>query len=107
MGKARKSWQEQRWRDHARQLLREDGVLRGNISVRLRVCGKSGCRCAQGGRHEAMYVVYRQANRTTQIYVPKAWEARVRQWVKRYGEVRELLEKLSGVYEARIRQRRD
>ena len=107
MGKANRSWQEQGWRNRARELLREDGVMRGNISVRLRVCGKAGCRCAQGERHEAMYVVYRQANRTTQIYVPKEWEARVRQWGRRYGEVRELLEKLSGVYEARVRQRRD
>ena len=107
MGKAGKSWQEQGWRERAGRLLREDGVLRGSISVRWRVCGKSGCRCARGERHEAMYVVYRQANRTTQIYVPKEWEARVRQWVKRYGEVRELLERLSGVYVARIRQRRD
>jgi len=102
-----KSWQEGAWRRRARELLREDGIMRGNISMRLRVCGKSNCRCAQGRRHEAMVLVYRRANRTTQLYVPKAWEARVRQWVKRYGEVRELLEKLSGVYEAKVRQRRD
>jgi hypothetical protein len=107
MGRTGKSWQERAWRRRARELLREDGIMRGNISMRLRVCGKSNCRCAQGQRHEAMVLVYRRANRTTQLYVPKAWEARVRQWVKRYGEVRELLEKLSGVYEAKVRQRRD
>ena len=107
MGRTGKSWRERAWRSRARELLREDGIMRGNISMRLRVCGKSNCRCAQGQRHEAMVVVYRRANRTTQLYVPKAWEARVRQWVKRYGEVRELLKKLSGVYEAKVRQRRD
>ena len=107
MGRRGRSWQERGWRNRARELLRKDGLMRGNISVRLRVCGKSNCRCAQGQRHEAMVLVYRRANRTTQLYVPKAWEARVRQWVKRYGEVRELLEKLSGVYEAKVRQRRD
>ena len=107
MGKPGKSWREQAWRKRARNLLREDGLMRGSISVRLRVCGKSNCRCTGGQRHAAMVVVYRRANRTTQLYVPKAWEARVRQWVKRYGEVRELLEKLSGIYEARVRHRRD
>jgi hypothetical protein len=107
MGTTGKSWQERAWRRRVRELLREDGIMRGSISMRLRVCGKSNCRCAQGERHEAMVLVYRRANRTTQLYVPKAWEARVRQWVKRYGEVRELLEKLSGIYEARVRQRRD
>lgn len=107
MEKAGKSWKEQRWRERARGLLREEGFLRGNLSVRLQVCGKPNCRCVQGQRHEAMVLVYRRKNRTTQLYVPKAWEARVRQWVQRYGEVRELLEKLSGVYEAKVRQRRD
>jgi|SRR5208282_3925383 len=107
MGKPGRSWQEQAWRARVGELLREDGLMRGNISVRLRRCGKANCRCAQGQRHEALVVVYRRENRTTQLYVPKAYEARVRRWVKRYGEVRQLLEKLSGVYEAKVRQRRD
>jgi len=102
-----KSWHEQAWRRRAAALLRQDGLLRGNISVRRRVCGKPACRCAEGERHEAMYVVYREAGRTVQLYVPKEWEERVRRWVKRYGEARELLDKLSGVYETRVRRRRD
>ena len=102
-----KSWNESAWRRRAAQLLREEGFLRGSVSVRRRVCGKSGCRCAQGERHEAMYVVYREARRTTQLYVPKEYEQRVRRWVRRYGEVRELLKKLSSLYEAKVRRRRD
>ncbi len=102
-----RSWQEQHWRARVRELLREDGILRGSLSVRRQVCGKPNCRCTVGRRHEALVLVYRRRNRTTQLHVPKAWEARVRQWVRRYGEVRELLEKLSGVYEAKVRQRRD
>ena len=101
------SWQEKAGRKRAGALLREDGVLRGSVSVRRRVCGKRGCRCARGERHEAMYVVYREKGKTVQLYVPKAWEGRVRHWVKRYGEARRLLEKLSGVYEAKVRRRRD
>jgi hypothetical protein len=102
-----KSWHEAAWRRRAAELLRQDGLMRGNVSVRRRVCGKSACRCAQGERHEAMYVVYREAGRTVQLYVPKEWEERVRRWVKRYGEARELLDKLSGLYEATVRRRRD
>lgn len=107
MGEHGKSWQEQGWRNRARDLLGEDGLMRGSISVRLRVCGKPRCRCAQGRRHEAMFVVYRRNNRTTQLYVPRDWEGRVRQWVERYGQVRQILEKLSGIYEAKVRQRSD
>jgi len=101
------SWKEQAWRKRAAQLLADGGVLRGSISVRRRVCGKAGCRCARGERHEAMYVVYRQAGRTTQLYVPKDWESRVREWAKRYRDVRKLLDKLSGVCEAKVRRRRE
>ncbi|MDD5708509.1 MAG: hypothetical protein PHR35_21525 [Kiritimatiellae bacterium] len=107
MKKPGKSWQESAWRRRALGLLRQDGLMRGNVSVRRRVCGKSTCHCAQGERHEAMYVVYREAGRTVQLYVPKEFEQRVRRWVKRYGEARELLDKLSGVYEAKVRRRRD
>lgn len=101
------SWKENAWRKRADELLHEDGVLRGSISVRRRVCGKPNCRCTRGERHEAMYVVYRTEGKTVQLYVPKEWEGRVRGWVKRYGEVRRLLEKLSGVYEGKVRRRRD
>jgi len=104
---AGKSWREQAWRRRARQLVSEDGLLRGSISLRQRVCGKPGCRCTKGERNEGMYVVYREAGRAVQIYIPKDWEDRVRRWVKRYGEARELLEKLSGLYEAKVRQRRE
>lgn len=107
MKRPRTSWQEESWRQRGATLLREDGVLRGNVSVRRRVCGKSSCRCAEGQRHEAMYVVYREKGRTVQLYVPKEWEERVRRWVKRYGEARELLDRLSGLYEAKVRRRRE
>ena len=106
MDKLKMSWREGAWRRRAAEILREEGVLRGSLSIRWRVCGKSRCRCAEGEKHRAMYVVYRVRGRTTQIYVPKEWEERVRRWVKQYREVRGLLEKLSSLYEARVRQRR-
>jgi hypothetical protein len=102
-----KSWHEEAWRRRGAELLRDDGLLRGNISVRRRVCGKAACRCAQGARHEAMYVVYGAAGRTVQLYVPKEWEERVRRWVQRYGEARELLDRLSGLHAAKVRRRRE
>ena len=101
------SWQERRWRKRLREMLGEGGMLLGSVSVRRRVCGKPGCRCARGERHEAMFVVYQRAGRARQIYVPKDWEPRVREWVKRCGDARALLEKLCGVYEAKVRRRKE
>jgi len=105
MSDAGKSWREQAWRKRFGELLRQEGLLRGSVCVRQRVCGKPGCRCAQGERHEAMYVTYREAGRSVQLYVPKEWEERVRAWVERYREARELLDKLSSLCEARVRRR--
>ena len=101
-----RSWREPGWRRRAAQLLREEGFLRGAVSVRRRVCGKPRCRCVEGERHEAMYVVYQDAGRTVQLYVPKEWEERVRRWVKSYREVAGILKKLSGEFERHVRQRR-
>ena len=103
----KRSWREAAWRRRAAELLRREGLLRGKISIRRQACGKANCRCARGEKHEAMYVVYGEAGRIHQLYVPREWQARVRQWVSRYGEVRVLLEKLSGLYEGRVRRRRE
>jgi hypothetical protein len=36
-----------------RQLLRQDPLLRGSLSLVKRTCGKPGCHCAQEPSHEA------------------------------------------------------
>ncbi|HRU07713.1 MAG TPA: hypothetical protein P5137_18270 [Candidatus Brocadiia bacterium] len=105
MSDAGKSWQERAWRKRLGGLLRQEGLLRGSVCVRRRVCGKPGCRCAQGDRHEAMYVTYRERGRNVQLHVPKDWEKRVRGWVKRCREAHDLLNRISGLCEAKIRQR--
>jgi hypothetical protein len=40
------------------------------------------------------------------LYIPAEWEPRVREWVARYSEVRELLEKLSLGFLERIEKRK-
>jgi hypothetical protein len=39
------------------------------------------------------------------VYIPAAWEATVRQWVARYSEVQDLLEKLSLSHLERLQNR--
>ena len=41
------------------------------------------------------------------IHVPAAWEERVRKWLDRDREVRELLLELSAFYAARLRERKE
>lgn len=80
-----------------RRLLREPGLLRGNLVEVHRQCGKARCRCRgdPAGRHRALYLGLSLDGKARMIYIPASWEARVRGWVERYSEVREVLEQLS------------
>jgi hypothetical protein len=90
-----------------RQLLNEPGVLRGNLVEMRRRCGKAACRCARepAARHASLYLGLSVHGRRRMVYIPAAWEERVRQWVGRYAEVRGTLEQLSRRYLARVEGR--
>jgi hypothetical protein len=81
------------------------GILRGSLLVRRRVCGKPGCKCARGQKHESLYLVITDKGRTRQLYVPKDFEPLVRRWVQDYHQARELMEEISRIYWDKVRNR--
>jgi hypothetical protein len=83
------------------------GLLRGTLLLRERVCGKPNCRCVKGHKHRALYVVASKKGRLRQLYVPQAWEARVRQWVAQYREAKRLLDEVSELYWDKVRNRQE
>lgn len=89
------------------QIVAQRGLLRGSLLIRRRVCGKARCKCAGGQLHESLYLVISQGGRTRQLYVPKVWEGRVRQWVEDYQQVRRLLEEVSQVHWQKVHNRED
>lgn len=97
INRSQMSAEERRLRSRLVQLLSQRGLLRGTLSVRYRTCGKSGCKCARGEKHRGVYLVFREAGRFRQVFIPRRLEARVRLWVQQYQEVRELLESLSAL----------
>ena len=78
-------------------LLQEPGLLRGTLVEVQRQCGKPRCRCQREltGRHRALYLGLSLNGKARMVYVPAAWEQRVRQWAGRYAQVRGLLEQIS------------
>lgn len=92
-------------RSRLAQLISQRGLLRGSLLVRRRVCGKANCRCTRGQEHESLYLVISEGGRTRQLYVPKDWEARVRQWVDAYRRARQLMEEISRLYWDKVRNR--
>ena len=92
-------------RSALKQLLSGHGVIHGTLVRRQRVCGKPNCRCAKGHLHASLYLVVTEAGKGRQLYVPKPWEAVVREWIDNYDKARRLLEELSGLHWDKIRQR--
>ncbi len=101
------SAKERRIRSELAQWVSQRGLVRGTLLQRKRRCGKPNCRCAKGEGHEALLLVISEKGRTRQLYIPKEWETRVRQWVKDYQHVRQLLEEISRLYWDKVRNRRD
>jgi hypothetical protein len=70
---------------HARsrlaQLLTDQPFLRGSLVERARSCGKPTCRCQHGHLHRSLYLATRHKGRRALLYIPRALEETVRQWV--------------------------
>jgi hypothetical protein len=98
---------ERQLRSALNRLLSQHGVVHGTLLTRQRVCGKKTCRCTQGHLHESLYLVVSEAGRTRQMYVPRRWEAAVRQWIANYGQARQLIDELSRLHWDKIRDRQD
>lgn len=91
-----------------RSLLKEPGLIRGNLVEMRRGCGKKSCRCQSEpeARHRSLYLGLSLNGKHRMVYIPGEWEARVREWVARYSEVRELLEQISLGFLERLEKRK-
>jgi hypothetical protein len=99
------SLEERRARSRLTQIVSAEGLIRGTLLERERACGNPRCRCAAGQKHRAVYLMLREEGKLRQLYIPAAYEARVRQWVENHKELKELLRQLSDVHWTRVKQR--
>lgn len=92
-----------------RQVLGRPGILRGNLVVTRPTCGKASCRCRRRRPkgHPALYLGISVDGKRRMIYVPAAWEERVREWVDRYAHIRGLLERLCQACMKRLQGRKE
>ena len=98
---------ERKRRSRLTQMVSGRRFLRATLAPRLRRCGKPNCRCAHGELHASLYLVQSQGGKPRQVFVPKAWEARLRQSVAGYREIQQLLEELSEVEWQRLLDRKE
>lgn len=99
--------QERRFRSRLAQLAHQTWLIRGSLNERKQKCGKPNCRCAKGELHPCLYLVQSHEGKVRQIFVPKHWEARIRQAVTDYQEMQRLIEEISELEWDRLRARKD
>lgn len=99
------SVEERRVRSRLTQIVSTEGLIRGTLLERERACGNPHCRCATGQKHRAVYLMLREDGKLRQLYVPAAYEARVRQWVDNHKQLKQLLRQLSDIHWQQVKQR--
>jgi hypothetical protein len=98
---------ERELRSELKQLLLSMGLVRGNLSVRERTCGKASCHCMRGGaKHTAVYLVASEGGKLRQLFIPRALEPQAREWAEAYQRLRALLEELSELHWQKLQQRK-
>jgi hypothetical protein len=97
--------QERRWRSKLAQLIAQHGFVRGTLQERLKVCGKLNCRCTRGQKHRGLYLILSKQGRIRQLYVPRSYEAMVRQWVQNYHDLRDLMDRVSEIHWQKVQRR--
>ena len=98
---------ERRLRSELAKIVSQQGILRGSLVRRQRVCGKPNCRCTRGHKHRGLYLVASEGGKLRQLYIPKEWEQIVQQWVEQYHKARNLMEEISRMYWNKVRDRQE
>ena len=82
-------------RSKLRQRLGNRPLLRGSLVEMARVCGKAGCCCQSGQKHQSLYLAIRLGAKRTMIYIPPALETKARQAVDNWQDIDQLLQLVS------------
>ena len=107
ISKGKMSVAERDFRSRLAQMVSGSGLMRGTLTVRAKVCGKSSCKCARGERHVALYLIASKDGKLRQLFVPHSLEGKVRKWLDQYKKVEDWLEQISDLHWAKIQSRED
>lgn len=88
--------------EHKRDALIEElrslgNLMRGTL-IQARVkCGRKGCECEAGERHEKVHLCLNLHGRTRNLYVGRGRKDRVASLVREYQRARHIIEKLTEI----------
>jgi hypothetical protein len=99
--RSQRSAPERHARSRLAQLITQQPFLRGSLVERARSCGKPTCRCQQGHLHRSLYLATRHQGQRALLYIPRALEETVRQWVQ---NGRSLAQQLQDLHQQQLDQ---
>lgn len=105
MNRAQMTRKERESRSRLKPYISWKEFIRGTLTVRERVCGKPRCRCLRGQKHLALFLTRGKDGKVEQLYIPAEKEEMVREWVKNFHTVKELVEQISSSHWERLRKK--
>lgn len=79
--------------------------MRATPTIRRQTCGKPNCRCQRGEKHLCLVLTRSLSGKIEQLYVPKGKEKMVKEWIKNWRDIQDLLEKISSTYWERLKRK--
>jgi len=80
--------------------------IQGTVVEMKRICGSEGCRCRSGGpKHPALFLTWKEEQKTRCLYVPRRLEGEVKLWARDYRQVRALMGRITELGRGIIRLR--
>ena len=70
-------------------------IIKGSLVILKRTCGKPGCKCYKGEKHQSMYLSRSIKGKTAMTYIPKSNENYAKRCVKRYKNILKKLNQFS------------
>ena len=86
---------ERQARSRLTRLVHESPFLCGSLVTLSRRCGKPGCKCVRGERHQSLALAVRVGRARKMLHVPKEHEEQITRWVQNYREIKDLMDHVS------------
>ena len=72
-------------------------VVEGSLATVRRICGNARCRCRTdpAKKHPAMYLTWKENQKTQALYIPVAHQEDARLWSKNYKKLKKQIKRVS------------
>ncbi len=79
-------------------------LVSGSLTKIMRKCGNSNCRCAEGEKHPAYILSWKESQKTKNLYVPVDMVKEVETWVKEERKIQRLIQEITNISHQMIKQ---